>query len=102
MSQRVYQKGAQIKPKATKREPTGAQREPKGAAREQKVSQRATKMYEKVDLWKRSRIGRRNGRHVLCFSGRFGSHFPLKADENINAEIDAEEVMKIDEKSMWK
>ena len=32
----------------------------------------------------------------------FWSHFPLKFDEKIDVEIDAENVMKIDENSMRK
>ena len=95
-------KGAKSEPKGAKREPRGAKREPKGAEREPKRSQRATKMHPKIDLRKRSRKGSQNGVPRPELLAPFWSHFPLKIDEKIDAEIDAEKVMKIDEKSMRK
>ena len=80
-------------------EPKGTE---KGAKREPKVSQGATKMHPKINLRKRSRKGEAQGGYPPLFLEPFWSHFPLKIDEKIDAKIDAEKVMKIDEKSMRK
>ena len=66
------------------------------------MSQGATKMHQKIDVWKRWRKGRQKALRVKMKWHGFGSHFPLKIDEKIDAKIDAEKVMKIDEKSMRK
>ena len=59
-------------------------------------------MHQKVDLRKRSRKGRQNGECVKMKWLRFGSHFPSKIDEKIDAKIETEKVRKIEEKVMRK
>ena len=95
-------KGAKSEPKGAKREPRGAKREPKGAKMEPKRSQRATKIHEKIDLQKRFRKGCSKDDPRDYPDIPFWSHFPLKIYEKIDVKIDAEKVMKIDEKSMRK
>ena len=41
-------------------------------------------------------LGRRHARKRIWIWEPFSSHFPLKIDEQIDAKIDAEKVMKID------
>ena len=67
-----------------------------------KVSQRATKMHQLIDVRKRSRKGCQNGPRVLCFLLPFWSYFPSKGDDQFDAKIDAEQVMKIEERTMRK
>ena len=82
-------KGGKSEAKVSQREPKVSQREPKGSQGESKGSQRATKMHQKVDLRKRSRKSEENEQNVFLEIDYFGSHFPLKIDEKIDAEIDA-------------
>ena len=44
---------------------------------------------------------KKGGGRAVSFWMPFGDHFPLKIDEQINAKIDAEKVMKINEKSIF-
>ena len=101
MSQREP-KGAKSEPKGAKGSQKGAKREPKGAKMEPKVSQRATKMHLKIDLRKRSRKGSQKALRVSRKWSILGAIFHQKNDENIDAKIDAEKGMKIDENSMRK
>ena len=83
-----------------KREPRAAKREPRGAKKGTK--ERATKMHQKINLRKRSRKSEALGGYQHQILEPFGSHFPLKFDEQIDAKIDAEKVTKIDDKTMRK
>jgi len=93
-------------PRVSKSEPKGtksiakgcqkwAEREPRGAKSEPKGDPNASKS-------RPSEKDRQNGRRAQVSPDHFGSHFPLKIDEQINAKIDGEKVMKLDEKSMRK
>ena len=63
-----------------------------------KVSQGVTKVHQKVDLRKRSQKGSTPTLSVAPILEQFS----IKIDEQIDAEIDAEKVRKITEKTMRK
>ena len=91
-----HPKGAQGCQKGAKGESKGIPKGAKGSQKEPKVSQRPTKMHQKIDLRKRSRKEGMFGGPGYYRIFHFGSHFPLKINEKIDAKIDAEQVMKID------
>ena len=95
-------KGLKRQPNGAKRMPKGAQSEPNGIQRPPKGSQRAIKMHPRIDLRTRSRKGSQNGRTILYFLVPFWSNFLSKIDEQIDAKIDAEQVLKLGEKTMRK
>ena len=93
------QEGADGSPKGAKGHQK-AKREPKGAKREPKVSQNQHKINIKVRVSKRSRKGCQNSHRIIPIWEPFGSHIPSKIEEQTNAKIDAEKVMKFNEQSM--
>ena len=100
-----HQKWAKREPKGAQSEPKGAKREPKGAKREPKVSPIQHKINIKDKVAKRSRKGRQKEQISSIPWGPsiyILDHFGAIFDEKINAKIETEKVMKIDEISMRK
>ena len=101
------------KPKSIERDPKASQMEPKGSQREATVSRREPKERQKLAKGRpkyiqKSTFGQNRekswsrGAQVQVSPDHFGSHFRWKIDEKIDAKINTEKVMKIDEISMWK
>ena len=92
-------KGNQLEPKGSRREPKGspkgAKGSPKGAQREPKGDQNGVIMEPKLDPGAMSEKGHQKVTKMTSQIDHFGSNFPLKIDEQIDAKIDAEKLMKI-------
>ena len=92
------QKEAKWRQKDAKGSQKGAKGSQKGAQKEPNGDENASKN------WPSEKVAKREPEwcpHPELLAP-FWSHFPLKIDEKIDAKIDAEKVMKIDETSMRK
>ena len=88
---KVSQRAPKVSRKGAKSEPKGAKREPRGNqnASKNRCSEKVVKMMEK-------------GGTARLHDIPFWESFPSKVDEEIDAKIDVEKVMEIDEMSMRK
>ena len=94
-------KGSQRESKGSLREPKGSQKGAKGSQREPKACQKGAKGSPKCLPKSIFGTGRKNDAKKALREKKFWTHFgvdfPSKIDEQIDAKIDAEKVMNINE-----